>query len=70
MNRLCKQLDLFDLVPAGSDLVKICRTVIEPFGEHTHVAYRKDGVVRGASLIECDDPDVVFFNSNSPVGSM
>ena len=59
---LNKQLDLF------SDQERIVRTVstdLGSFGNRTDIFVVGGDVVRGTSLLECDNADVYYFNNMS-----
>ena len=57
------QLDLFSPKQPGQDLVLAVETNLGPFGNRIDVMVVKDGTVRGASLLECDNPDA-FHSDN------
>jgi len=59
------QLDLFVHNPPESRIVIAVETNIEPFGNRVDVIVVDEGVVRGVSLLECDDRDVSYFNMHS-----
>ena len=63
------QLDIFGYQQAASSAGgrKIVRTVstdLGRFGNRTDI-FELGDVVRGASLLECDDEDVRYFNQHS-----
>ncbi len=64
------QLDIFGYQQAASLLggtgkvVKTVSTDLEVFGNRIDV-FELGDVVRGASLLECDDEDVRYFNQHS-----
>ena len=71
---MCKQLDLFsvDSVDADSfrDRIVISKhTDLLEFGNRYDILIVRGDVVRGVSLLECDEDDVRYFNNNSLVES-
>jgi len=62
------QLELFSLksqpIPSGR-MVWVVETNLGPFGNRTDVMVVDEGSVRGVSLLECSDPEVLYFNNQS-----
>ena len=46
----------------GNRIVIVVETKIGAFGNRTDLIVVDEGTVRGASLIECDDPNVEYYN--------
>ncbi len=59
------QLDLFSPKPPGSRIVMAVETNLDQFGNRTDVIVVDGSNVRGTSLLECDDPDVEYYNIHS-----
>ncbi len=59
------QLELFSSKQQHSRIVIAVETNIEPFGNRTDVIVVDEGTIGGASLLECKDPDVLYFNEAS-----
>ena len=59
------QLDLFVPKPQQSRVVIAVETKIGVFGNRTDLIVVDDSVVRGVSLLECDNEDVHYFNNSS-----
>jgi len=51
--------------PAGRIVLSV-ETKIGVFGNRTDLIVVDGRTVRGTSLIECDDPDVHYYNTQSP----
>ena len=61
-----KQHELFPAdKPPKSRIVIAVETKIVPFGNRTDLIVVDEGIVRGLSLLECDDPNVEYFNYHS-----
>ncbi len=68
------QLELFEVSPEAR-LGRVVRTVtteLGPFGNRVDVIIVRGDTVGGASHLECDDPNVDYFNkwSQSPKESL
>ena len=66
MNGPWKQLDLFPLDSHESRIVIAVETKIGEFGNRTDLIVVDESTVRGMSLLECDNSDVLYFNYQSP----
>jgi len=58
-----KQLELFGLAVQPGDVVRVVSTKLGRFGERTDVISVGHGTVRVASLVECEDPDVIYIDN-------
>jgi len=61
------QLELFNSANEAS-LGRVVRTVetdLHEFGNRTDIIVVDGSTVRDMSLLECDDPDVLYFNNYS-----
>jgi len=67
------QLDLFlfNVSPKASPgrVVKTVHTDLGLFGNRTDLIIVDESTVRGASLLECDDADALYFNDQSALPS-
>ena len=64
---MADQLELFNNANQASP-GRVVRSVCTPlgsFGNRTDLIVVDDGIVRGLSLLECDNPDVDYFNNQS-----
>ena len=63
------QQELFPFLKAritdGSRTVIAVETKIGVFGNRTDLIVVDEGTVGGASLVECDNSDVLYFNNQS-----
>ena len=69
-----KQRELFPFKQpessTGSPVVIAIETKIAPFGNRTDLIVVEGRTVRGASLLECNNPDAEYFNSQSDIGGL
>ena len=61
------QLDFFEDAPQANlgRVVKTVDTNLGMFGNRTDLIIVDQGSVRGASLLECDDPNIEYYNNQS-----
>jgi len=59
------QLELFPPKPPKSRIVIVVETNLGPFGNRTDVTVVDESTVRGLSLLESKDPNVLYFNNQS-----
>ena len=62
---MIEQLHLFDVGDDSGRIIKTVSTNLGPFGNRTDLIVVRGDTLGGASLIECDNPDALYFNQLS-----